>query len=215
MDYSEDIRNERHDKITTNKILSLYHVRNLSLSLLFAGLIVLGLTHMSLFIWGLCYSILLWAYSAQSIRLKKYNIMGYIVAGSPFLFLPYFLGDSFRGGLATPDLVFLSLFYFTQCMYISCQKDSTDTKDVTNLFIDKGWKQASFITLIFASLSSISLLSLCLNSVWLLSVWGINFSSKILNVSKIWKKEMSRELRSKLILVEFLTPYLYLLAVLL
>ena len=126
-----------------------------------------------------------------------------------FLFLPMALNSLIvvEFALSRFSIIF-ALFFFLQFMYILCQKDSTDPEDDKNIFIDTGWRRSSLITLVFATLSSLFLLGICATSIWLLPVWGINTFSKILNVSKIWKKEISREIRSKLILIEFLTPYL-------
>ncbi|ODS39910.1 MAG: hypothetical protein A7315_10145 [Candidatus Altiarchaeales archaeon WOR_SM1_79] len=209
-DFSEDMRNARLDKMTINGFLSVESMRNLSYLFLVTGFIALSFTDGLLLLFGGYYTLLIWAYSTPLIRLKRYNILGYIIGSSAFLFLPYFLNASVQGIYFTPNVALLSFFFFIQCIYIACQKDSTDLKDDTNLFIDKEWRRVSFITLIFATLSSLFLFAICAGNIWLLFVWGINASSKILNISKIWKREINRELRSKFILIEFLTPYLYL-----
>ena len=177
--------------------------------MLILGLAVLVSLDVLLFALGLYYAVLLWAYSQPSIRLKDYNVLGYGVVASTFLFLPPTLAFFFHT-FPLGGVIISSILFFSQYTYILCQKDSTDLRDMgRNLFLDRGWGRSSLITSFFAVLSSLSLFCMCIGNFGLLLVWGINAYLKILNVTKIWRKEISRGLRSKLILIEFLTPYLY------
>jgi len=206
-DYDEDIRNDRVDKFTTLGLLNRHQMRSLSFLIAPIALIALLFTNVWVSLIGIYYLIVLTAYSHPGIHLKG-HVGGYSTLSSVYLFLPMTLNSLTLTELSISGIIF-ALFFFFQFVYILCQKDSTDTKDSTNLFIDKGWRKSSAITLIFATLSSIFLLGISITSIGLLSVWGINAYSKILNAGKIWKREITRELRSKLILIEFLTPYLY------
>ncbi len=212
-DFEEDLKNERTDKMTISGMLSAKDMRNLSFLLLILGLIALGFTNLLLLALGCYYAILLWAYSTPLIRLKKYNVFGYAIVGSTFLFLPLFLNFLFHGIYLIEDTIVFSIFCFTQYTYILCQKDSTDIKDETNLFLARGWKKASLICILSASLAVIFLLKLILFCPLLLLVWIFNLISKVLNLSAIYNKKICRDLRGKLITMEFLTPYLYFLVI--
>lgn len=208
-DYGEDLRNKRWDKLTVCRNLSIEDMRSLSFLLLIIGLMVLASIDILLLALGLYYAVLLWAYSQPSIRLKNYNVFGYGVVASTFLFLPPALAFFFHT-FPLGGVIISSILFFSQYTYILCQKDSTDLRDTgRNLFLDRGWGRSSLITSIFAILSSLSLFCMCVGNFGLLLIWAINAYLKILNVTKIWGKEISRGLRSKLILVEFLTPCLY------
>lgn len=206
-DYEEDIRNNRGDKFTTLGLLTREEVRNISFMIVSLALLLLGFTNIWVFLLGVYYLILFICYSHPKVRLKG-HITGYVALASMFLFLPMALNSLIMVELTWFSIVF-ALFFFLQFMYILCQKDSTDPEDDKNIFIDAGWRQSSLITLVFAILSSLFLLGISAASIWLLPVWGINAFSKILNVTKIYRKRITRNLRSKLILIEFLTPYLY------
>ena len=157
---------------------------------------------------GLLYSFTLFCYSNPKIHLKKYDFLGYLIVSLPLPLFPIVLNTFFNRGFSPFDM-FFSIFCFSHYVYLYCQKDSTDLKDDTNLFLKRGWLNASIICMIFASLASVSFFALSLPSVILICVWIVHISSKSLNVFKIYKKQISRNLRSKLILIEFLTPYLY------
>lgn len=206
-DFEIDIKNNRMDKFTTIGLLKRYQIMNLSLLNSFLALVFLAFTNIWIFILGIYYLVLLICYSNPKVHLKG-HITGYLALASMFLFLPIALNSLSTTELSLFSLIF-ALFFFTQFMYILCQKDSTDINDEINIFINEGWRQSSVITLILATLGSLLFLVICTSSTWLISLWLINVFSKILNVNKIWKKEITRELRSKLILLEFLTPYLY------
>lgn len=206
-DYDEDIRNNRRDKFTTIGVLTKEQIRDISFIIALLALISLVFTNIRVFLLGLYYLTLLVFYSHPKVRLKG-DITGYFALASVFLLLPRALNSLISIELSAFGIAF-ALFFFLQFMYILCQKDSTDPNDDTNLFIDRGWDKSSVITLIFAALSSLFLLIISISSIGLLLVWVINAFSKIVNVNKIWKKTITREFRSRIIIIELLTPYLY------
>jgi 4-hydroxybenzoate polyprenyltransferase len=210
-DYEDDIRNSRDDKLTVSKILNKYQIRNFSLLFLFIGLgslFFLTINNIVIFLFGIFYIIILWLYSSPKLCLKKYNIRGYLVAAFSWLILAFVLSSMFYRVNFFQNLLF-ALFCFSHLMYIFCQKDSTDLKDKTNLFLEKGWRQASLITVLFAFLTSLFLLSLSIINIFFLFIWIVNAISKIINLKQIWNQKINRSLRSKLVGIEFLTPYLY------
>ena len=211
-DYDDDIRNKRSDKLTIAGLLSKKQIKNVSFLILILGLVSLLFTNPVLFFIGVVYSILLWAYSHPKVRLKKNNVVGYSIAESVWLFIPAAMDIFFIRQFSMATLLF-TLFFFFQYLYLLSQKDSTDLKDATNLFLKQGWWRASFVCTVLALLSSSSLLALSmLNpilSTGFLSIWLINVAVKLAIISKIWMRSIDRKTRGKLVLVEFLTPYLY------
>lgn len=207
-DYEEDIRNERNDKLTTNNLLTKEQIRRISFLILLSGLALLFFADIYLLLAGVIYSLLLWAYSHPSIRLKKYDVFGYALTESPWLFLPFLLNNFFSLSFSIFTWAFI-FFYFFQYMHLLCQKDSTDTKDTTNLFINRGWGPSSFLCAVTASVASISLLTLSLPNTWLVLVWLINLFVKAVNTGMIWERKAERKMRGRLVLIEFLTPYLF------
>lgn len=207
-DYEEDVKNNRKDKFTTCGLLTREQIGDYSLIIAFMGLVILGFTNFVVFMLGGYYILLFIGYSHPKIRLKG-HVGGYILLSSMFLFLPASLNSLYLREFSTFD-VLLTLFCFFQFLYVLCQKDSTDLKDKNkNLFLDNSWGRAFSICVLSGTLSSISLLSICFSHNLLFSVWIINACSKSLNLIKIRKKQITRDLRSKLMLIEFLTPYLY------
>lgn len=207
-DYEEDARNKRKDKLTTGNFLTRKQLQIISFLILFSGLAILQSINGVLFSTGIAYSLLLWAYSHPYMRLKKYNLLGYALTESPWLLMPLILNSLFSIPLTASTLFFV-LFYFSQYMYILCQKDSTDMNDTTNLFIKKGWKTASLYCIFFAIFSSYSLFLISTISLSLTFVWIFNLSIKLLNVSMIYFEKIERTARGRLVLADFITPYLF------
>jgi 4-hydroxybenzoate polyprenyltransferase len=207
-DYEQDIKNNRKDKWTTTGLLTREQMRNFSFFMCFFGLVFLWFTNFNVFLLGLLYSTTLFCYSNPKIHLKLYDFYGYVIVAFPLLLLPITLNTFFHRGFSLSDL-FFTFFCFSQYVYLYCQKDSTDLKDETNLFLKRGWKNATFICVGFAILASSLLLTMSFFSIVLLLVWGVHVFSKSVNLYKIYKKKITRKLRARLILVEFLTPYLY------
>jgi len=207
-DYEDDVKNKREDKLTTSNLLAKEQIRKISFMILFFGLVLLFFANIYLLLTGLIYSLLLWAYSHPSMRLKKYDLLGYALTESPWLFVPFILNNFFSLPISISTWAFI-FFYFFQYMYLLCQKDSTDLNDSTNLFIRRGWRNASAYCIIIASLSSISFFLLSLSSILLVFVWIFNLLAKVLNLGMIYRRKIERKTRGRFVLIEFLTPYLY------
>lgn len=207
-DYDDDIRNGRKDKFTTCGFLSRKQARNLSFLIASVALVLLWFTNIIVFALGVYYMVLFIFYSNPFARLKG-SVRGYATLASAFLFLPLALGSLSGTALSVPALLFSS-FYFFQFMYILCQKDSTDTKDGTNLFIRHGWEKSTRITTLFGTLASVSLLFLSVTGLHFIFFWALNLAAKVLNINGIRLKTITKTRRYRTILVEFLTPYLYL-----
>ena len=206
-DYEEDKRNERNDKFTTTGLLSRKKVGNVSYMIAFFGVVSLLFTNLPVLVLGLYYLFLFVAYSHPAIRLKG-KLWGYFALASMFLFMPVTLDGLLGIHTSFFSLVF-TLFFFTQFMYILCQKDSTDPKDDKNIFMQHGWNKSAMIATGFGALSSGFFMVLCLVNPVLLLVWGINMFVKFFNLYRILTRNITRSHRSKFILTEFVTPYLY------
>ena len=195
------------DGCLTNGLISRSSMLNLSLIMLIVGLLSLAFTNMYVFIVGLFYATTLFLYSNPKIYVKKYDVLGYSLVATPLLFLVPAFNTFFAVPFQLND-IFFSLFAFTNYVYLLCQKDSTDLKDKTNLFLKRGWKNASLICIFFASIAVSTLFFISFTSV-LLIVWFQNLFSKGMNLYKIYIKQVNRSLRKRFILLEFLTPYFY------
>ncbi|MBI4020410.1 MAG: UbiA family prenyltransferase [Candidatus Aenigmarchaeota archaeon] len=206
-DYDEDVRNGRKDKFTTSGMMSRGQARNASLGLAAASLALLSFTNAIVFILGAYYAALFIGYSHPAIRLKG-SVIGYMTLSSMFLLLPFGL-DMLLGATSGPHTLLFGSFFFFQCVYILCQKDSTDMKDTRNLFTSHGWPRSTKITAAFGALASASLLALSVFNAYFLLVWLLNTLAKYYNVNSIQTRTITREKRYRLVLAEFLTPYLY------
>ncbi|MBI4176290.1 MAG: UbiA family prenyltransferase [Candidatus Aenigmarchaeota archaeon] len=206
-DYEDDIRNGRKDKFTTTGILSRRQARDVSLAIAAFSLVLLSFTNIIVFALGAYYAILFIFYSHPAVRLKG-SVKGYATLSSMFLLLPFGLDMLMGVGPSMSTLLFGSFFFF-QCTYILCQKDSTDMKDTINLFIRHGWARSTRITALFGALSSFSLLSLSLFNIYFAFVWLFNLLAKLSNINSIRARTISRTKRYRLVLAEFLTPYMY------
>ncbi len=207
-DYDEDIRNKRKDKFTTSGFLAKEQVKDISYILAAAGIITLWFINLLIFVLGLYYIALLIAYSHPSIRLKG-SIKGYMTLASFFFLLPLSLIFT----LNTTSLLFAALFglfFFSQYTYILCQKDSTDTRDNKNLYLSHGWKRSTKVTALFGALSSITLLLISFVNPYFIFIWLLNLFAKMLNISKILRMTVTRKQRGRIVLLEFVTPYMFL-----
>ncbi|MBN2331159.1 MAG: UbiA family prenyltransferase [Candidatus Aenigmarchaeota archaeon] len=206
-DYEEDLRNRRKDKLTTMGILSRVQVRNLSFLFLGIGLSIVLILNAALFVLGLYWVTIFVLYCIPQVRLKG-HIRSYLLASSIFFFFPFALDVTLGVGFSFTTLIF-GLLFFSQFMYILCQKDSTDPEDEKNIFLRHGWIKPSIIMAFFASSALFFLLMVCLINPVLIIVWIFNLSLKMLNVKKIITRSITRRARYRLMLLEFLTPYLY------
>lgn len=204
-DFVEDKENKRRDKFTTlgfvSPRISLY------ISFVLAAIGIFFLLHgtPSLFSVGISYLFLLLIYSHKKIRLKG-RLAGYALVSSPFFILPLAIASSY--GLTAVSALPLSLFFFSQCIYILCQKDSTDLKDKNNIFISYGCKKAFKVTALFAALSSLSLFLIASLYPVLFLAWCLNLVSKTMNLDHIWRNSITKEKRSNFVLLEFISHYL-------
>ena len=213
VDYKQDVRNNRKDKWIISGLVSRKSMKTIFLITLATGLITLIFTNVYIFLLGLAYSGTLILYSNPKINLRRYDFLAYALVGLPIVFFPITFNTLFNRSFTQLDFFFM-FFAFSHYVYLCCQKDSTDTKDETNVFIKRGQKNASLICVFFASIASLSLLGLSTFSTILIFVWITHVFSKSLNLYKIIRHDINRTLRSRLILSEFLTPYLYGLGVL-
>ena len=206
-DFKEDVDNQRYDKLTVSDILTVSQMKFVSV-LMFFGSLVTSIFSGFVLPAGV-YLFMAWAYSYSGIRLKRYHLKGYVAAASTWLIIPVYLGLLFRGGVTKLD-IFFSMFFFFQYTYLLSQKDSTDAKDRTNLFIEHGWSRAASICGFLALVSSSVLLMLSFGSAVLFFAWMLNFAVKIYQMNGLYTKKITREIRGNCTLMEFLTPYVYL-----
>jgi len=206
-DYEEDMRNRRTDKLTTSGVLGREGARNLSYVLAGIGLSISLMLGIWLFALGLYWIAIFVLYCIPQVRLKG-HVRSYLLASSIFFFFPFALSPLIGAGFS-PLTLLLAAFFFAQFMYILCQKDSTDPADRKNIFIRHGWRKAGFLTAFFAALSSLFLLLLCIGNPVLLAAWIFNLAAKAINVNKILHRSINRKSRYRLVLMEFLTPYVY------
>ena len=206
-DFAEDVKNNRKDKFTTCGILSAKKVLCLSMIFASVGILFLLFTNMSLIFLGVFYTFLLFIYSHNRVRLKG-KVVGYCIVSFPYFLLPIVISHTQE--IPILNALPLSLFFYFQCAYILCQKDSTEMKEYDNLFTNKGWKKSSEITIFFGICSSTFLLFLCLLNPILILVWLFNGFSKFLNLDNIRKRTITTHQRRRYVLMEFMTPYFYL-----
>jgi 4-hydroxybenzoate polyprenyltransferase len=204
-DYPEDKRNKRLDKLTTCGFISVRTAFWLSWLFASIGLLFLLFTDVLFFMLGALYAFILFLYSHESVRLKG-SVAGYNIVAFPFFLLPLLM--AYVNGISLAAGIPLALFFFLQYSYILCQKDSTDRKDKTNLFIAKGWKKSVMITAAFAAGASLALL-LVSSTPLLLAAWMLNASAKACNIYSIGRGTITRPLRSNLMLLEFAAPYMF------
>ena len=203
-DYDEDVRNERTDKLTVSGVVSPEGMRNISFIVLGAALLLVVSNPLA-FAFNLLAAMMFFAYSDQRIRLKKYTIWGYLAFASIFPFLPFVVPAAFGGSPQFSAAAAVAVFLFGQIVYILCQKDSTDRKDNTNLFMRHGHATGTALCALFALMSALPLIWLSLGSLPLLLVSGGNLALKALNVSQIATGAV-RSMRSRIMLFEHLTP---------
>ena len=151
-------------------------------------------------------------YSFPRVFLKGRNVLGYAIVESFWLLLPLRLagwrtGDHWH---SFPAYIW-GTFAFCQNVYILCQKDLTDEHDRTNLFLAWGSNSASHIVILFAALASFALFFVADAPTLALLIWGVNSAVKVANCYLIFTGKITRRIRSRLVLFEFLTPFIFLL----
>ncbi len=203
-DIEEDQRNGRMEKLTLNGIFTHQEIQFITLCALIFGytltLIGGGVIWLSL---GFAYSITLFSYSYQKIRLKSLGVFGYFITFFPLFSTPLIISD---GQLYTKILLMLFLTSYT--LYIMCQKDSTDTHDVTNVFLAKGWSYASILCLFYGSLTIITLAILAAIKPMLWIGWPFFSLPIFLNVYLIKTRKIQRPMRKRIITMQFLSLYI-------
>lgn len=207
----EDRRNKRTDKLILSGVLTAAQMRIISFALLGAGLVALSFVDTLLLLPAMWCAVLAFLYSYPKTRLKNYGISAYVLGGSVWVLTFASLETVLFGGLRAPGIFFIS-FAFSQYVYILCQKDSTDTKDKENLFVSHGGRMPLIVTSAFGAASSIGLLLVSAASIFLVPVWALNLLGKFRMIGGIRRGSMKRSVRGNLVLIEFLTPYLCILA---
>ncbi len=205
-DIDEDLMNKRTDKMIVNNTLTCRQMKFISVCMFFASIAASAFSGFLPLI--VLYLLMAFLYSNPKVRLKKYTIKGYLTVASTWLLIPLYMGVTLRGMLNLID-VFFAMFFFFQYTYLLSQKDSTDPKDKTNLFIRSGWKRASAICTALGFLSSLFLFMVSFASVPLLMVWGINLAVKVGQNHRVHMKRIDRSSRSNFTLMEFLTHYIW------
>ena len=216
-DHEEDMRNRKTDKMILSGMLSRRHMLHIAAIIAIAALIISAAA--SVFVMALSiYCLVLYTlYSSRKVRLKG-SLPGYAAAASLAFFFPFALDAALQRPFSLFTAAF-GFFFFFQGMYILCQKDSTDLKDKRNLFVTNGWRFGFASAAFFGTLASASLLLAAIGygsfSFPVAAVWIFNAFSKGYNLERILSRKITRKMRHVLVLFEFLTPYLYALAVLL
>ncbi len=205
----EDRRNGRKDKLILNGFVTEGQMRVLSFGLLFLGLLSVSSANLLLLIPAAWCSLLAFAYSHPRTRLKNLGIITYMLGGTVWVALFCSIELIHTGSLTINGASFI-IFAFSQYVYILCQKDSTDRNDSINIFTMGKHGRPFMIMVLFAVSSSASLLALSASPA-LMIVWAINACSKSLNLAKIYRGTIQRNERGRLVLIEFLTPYAYIL----
>jgi len=208
-DYELDLENKRKDKWIIAGLVSRRQMLYISFVFLFFGLGFLYSTNFLILSLGIIYSLFMWGYSHPSIPFKR-NISTYTLLASIYLLLPYLLTILLGRNFIVLDLLF-GFFCFSQSMYLFSQKDSTDIKDPTNIFLQRGWRNASVLCILFGIFASISLFILSFFSLTLLVLWGLNLLFKSSLMKNIYGGTVTKNYRDRVILFEFLTPYFYVL----
>jgi len=209
LDYEEDKKNNRKEKWTVSGLMTVRQIKYFSFLVLAIGLSMLLLSGLAIFLVGLYYMVILLTYSHPRTRLKNYNIIGYLIFVTMWLFFPFGMALTFGESFSIATVIF-AFFCFFQYAYILAQKDSTDMKDNTNLFLERGWNKSFWLCALFAFITSVFFLFMNLHSLFLICfVWSLNVLVKAVNLNKIYSKTITRKVRSRLILLDYLTPYLY------
>lgn len=211
-DYRLDLRNKRKDKWISAGLITKNQMLYLSGLLGFFGLVALYLANMLFFLIGLYYFFLAVSYSHPKIPIGR-NLTTYFLVGAPYLLIFYVSTLSFKVPFTRID-IYYSLFAFFQAIYLITHKDINDTNDNTNIFLEK-YDLAFLVCLLLGLLSSAFLLPLSANSACLLALWILNlFVLKLWLLKKIRGRTVKRGFRDNVVLFEFLTPYIYAIAIL-
>ncbi len=215
-DLHEDLRNERKDKLLISTGMKKRQILHMSYFFLVFGVTLLFGFSAVLGAAGLFLAIAGWAYTHPFVRLKKYEVYGYVLSSTPFFALPFALSSHY-GREFSISLALLAVFSYTQYVYILCQKDATDLKDDVNLFLKRSNTVASLITGAFSITASLAILAVAMLSglQLLLIVWIANLAIKLKNLSGIYSKSIGRGKRFRLTTYEFISHYAFFVAALL
>lgn len=207
-DVGEDIRNKRTDKLILSGAISREKFLYLSFLILVAGLALVAFSYQVMLLPASWYVLLLFFYSHPTIRLKKYNIAAYLLGGSVWIMAFLLLEVQSYAKVSKFGVVF-ALFSFSQFVFILCQKDATDKKDTANLFLSRGRRTSFQITAFFGAFSSLLLFLISIGNIFFTILWILNALTKTLLLGKIRQGTITRSERGRLVLAEFLMPYLY------
>jgi 4-hydroxybenzoate polyprenyltransferase len=204
-DIEEDKRNRRFEKMTLNGLFTSHDINLLAICSLLLGLILTLQAGAIWLILGIFYTCTLFLYSYKRVRLKARGVLGYFIT-----FLPLFCCVYLLINLESSHYFSALVTYFSYCyvMYIMCQKDSTDTKDDTNIFLKRGWASASTFCNIFGVQVVVILAFICISKPILIIGWLVLTSSIIVNLLLINKREIDRPTRKRLVSIQFVTLYL-------
>jgi len=203
--YEEDFRNERKDKWTTTGLVTRKQMKYFSISLCITGLTILFFFSTPyVFLLGLICAGTAFTYShPRFFNFKVRNLLGYFIVAIPIFFFPFAFNTHFNRNIQTIDIIY-GLFSFFQYLYLYCQKDATDPKDMINLFLSFGWRNASILCIVFGTTSLTLFLILTFPLGLLTFAFGLMLLSKILNTYFIYIGKIPRKLRSKFVLMEFI-----------
>lgn len=204
-DFKEDVRGKRKDKFTTSGVMSRNGALTVSAVSAAIGFCLLLFSTPALFALGLALFLLLLLYSHEAVRFKG-KLWGYLMS-FPYFFLPFAV--TYGSEVSSPLMLFpLSFFFYFQCIYILCQKDSTDMKDESNLFLNSGWEKSVRVTEVFAALSFLSLMSLSLLNPLIILACIPSTIAKMKNLNHIRRRTITKERRGNFMLVEFASHYI-------
>lgn len=206
--YAEDTRNLKPDKWTTQGLMGKENVRLLSVLSGLLGLSILLFTNLWVFLLGLVCAFTGIAYSHPSINLKQKEVFGYLLVSIPVFFFPFVWNTYFQRMLTTMDIYF-GFFCGFHYLYLYFQKDATDNKDEMNVFIGRGWENASVLTVLFSTLALLFFTPFTFISIPLFLVWVTLASANTMNLYLIFTRKISWKVRSRLVLIKFLVPYMY------
>ena len=209
--YDEDLRNNRKDKWTTTGLVTRKQMKYFSISLCIIGLTILFFfSALPVFLLGLICAGTAFTYShPRFFNFKARNLVGYFIVAIPIFFFPFAFNTNFNRNIQTIDIIY-GFFCFFQYLYLYCQKDATDPKDMVNLFLRFGWKNASVLCMILGTTALIFFIPMTFPLSFLTFAFGLMLLSKILNTYFIYVGKIPRKLRSKFVLMEFIVPYVYL-----
>lgn len=205
-DFADDSRSGRKDKFTTSGSISRKSSLRISILFLAGGMCVLAFSGAVMLALGGLLAFLLFAYSHPALRLKG-KVSGYAAVSLPYFLLPLAMAQS--GGLHLLVALPLSAFFYMQCIYILCQKDSTDTWEKDSIFVKNGWERSYAATFYAAVLSSASMLFISLLNFFFVFPLLLGAVAKAANLRAIKGRNVNRKSRGNFVLMEFISHYTY------